>query len=49
MAPKFVAFKGPLGPNYPGRERGEVAFGPGHYVPLLRGLGVSCVVIKFIS
>ena len=44
MAPRLVAFKGPLRPGYPGRERGELSFAPAHYVPLLRTLGVSCVV-----
>ena len=44
ICPKFVAFKGPLAEDSPLRESGELAFTPEHYAPMLRDLGVTCVV-----
>jgi hypothetical protein len=44
LCPKIVAFKGPLAIGSPHREPDEIAFTPAEYVPILRDLGVSCVV-----
>ena len=44
ICPKFVAFKGPLSVGSPYLQPGEIALPPSEYVPVLRQLGVTCVV-----
>ena len=44
MAPKLIAFKGPLDPDYPTYQPGEIALPPEDCAERLRELGVSCVV-----
>ena len=44
MAPKLIAFKGPLEPDHPALQPGEIALPPEDCAERLRGLGVSCVV-----
>ena len=44
VAPKLIAFKGPLAPDHPARQPEEVALPPSESARRLRGLGVTCVV-----
>ena len=44
LCPKFLAFKGPLRPDHPAKEDGEVAFPAGHYAKLFHAMGVRAVV-----
>jgi hypothetical protein len=44
VAPKLIAFKGPLDPDYPTYQPGEIALPPEDCAERLRELGVSCVV-----